>query len=87
MNMTTSVDFKEKMNREVRFFYGDEALFDDDYMDNLWFSENKAFEEKKLDVANHAKGKYFCIKFSNNDIYGFLFQSIRMRLIKLNMRY
>ncbi len=87
MTLSIFVDFLQRFKRDLKFRFGKEALFDDEYHDGFWFSDNKAFEEKSIKVSNLANGKYLSIEIVNSDIYGFLFRSIRFRVLSQNIRY
>ena len=87
MTLSVFVDFLQRFKRDLRFEFGKEALFDDEYHDGFWFSDNKAFEEKSIKIKNLAKGKYLAIEITNSDIHGFLFRSIRFRVHQQNIGY
>lgn len=87
MTFLMFVDFLQRFKRDLRFTFGKEAAFDDEYHDGFWFSDDKAFEEKPIKIINLANGKYLSIKIVNSDIHGFLFRSIRFRVLSQNIRY
>ena len=87
MTLSVFVDFLQRFKRDLRFTFGREAAFDDEFFDGFWFGDDKAFEEKSIKIINLAKGKYLSIKIVNGDIFGFLFRSIRFRVHSQNIRY
>ena len=87
MTLSVFIDFKQRLKRDLRFEFGEEATFDNEYHDGFWFSDDKAFEEKPIKISNLAKGKYLAIEITNSDIHGFLFRSIRFRVHSQNIRY
>lgn len=87
MTLSLFVDFIQRFKRNLRFTFGKEATFDDEYHDGFWFSDDKAFEEKSIKIINFAKGKYLAVKIINSDIHGFLFRSIRFRVHSQKIRY
>ena len=87
MTLSVFIDFLQRFKRDLRFKFGKEALFDDKYHDGFWFSDDKAFEEKPIKISNLAIGKYLSIEIINSDIHGFLFRSIKFRVLSQNIRY
>ena len=87
MTLSVFIDFLQRFKRDIKFAFGKEALFDDAFHDGFWFSDSKAFEEKSIKISNLANGKYLSIEIVNSDIHGFLFRSIRFRVLSQNIRY